>query len=59
MAFYNIFMYFKNIFQMRRSYALRKGEISTIYFIITCMATAAYFFFYIFRYEQPVDGCFV
>jgi hypothetical protein len=41
MAIYNIFMYFKNTFQMRRSYALRKGEISTVDFIVTCMATAA------------------
>ena len=37
MAFYNIFMYFKGVFQMRRSYSLRKGEISIVDFIITCI----------------------
>ena len=35
MAFYNTFMYFRSVFQMRRSYALCKNEISTVDFI-TC-----------------------
>jgi hypothetical protein len=44
MAFYNIFMYFKTVFQMKRSYALCKGKILTVDFVITCMATACYIF---------------
>jgi len=39
MSFYNMFMYFKSVFQMRRSCTLRKSEFSTVDFI-TCMATA-------------------
>lgn len=40
MAFYSIFMHFRSVFQMRLSYALSKGEISTVDFIMTCKATA-------------------
>jgi hypothetical protein len=43
MACYNTFMYFKSVFQMRRSYALCKGEISTVDIITTSIATDVYF----------------